>query len=161
PRAESSSASAAPTTPAPMITTRAPVMPLLPVSASDPTSGALVGSGSGERAARRSSVAQLAPAARHVVLQLLTDRVVQRRWLVLRQLRAGHLGGPGRGVGRPVADPPLVVVRAGQERAVEAGAEPFHGVCRAEEVPAVAHLVVGLERQRRLVDLQRGELLLQ
>src|SRR5436190_2038717 len=55
--------------------------------------------------------------------------------------------GAGRRVLRTVPHPPVVVVGAVDERAVEAGAEPFHRVGGAEEVPAVAHLVVGAERQ--------------
>src|SRR5687768_14161639 len=84
PRAESSSARAAPTTPAPMITTRAPVMPLLPPTTIDPTSGAFVGQvptnapfvGLDAR-----SVAQFAATARHVCLQLLADRIIEGRGL--------------------------------------------------------------------------------
>src|SRR5947199_6856088 len=100
------------------------------------------------------SVAQLAPAAGSVIGELLAHGVVERRGLVLLQLAVRELPGPLRGVLRPVAHPPVVVVRAVHERPVEAGAEALHGVRGAEEVPAVADLVVRAEGQRRLVDLQ-------
>src|SRR5690242_1876054 len=106
-------------------------------------------------------VAQLAPAAGHVFGQLLAHGVVEGRRFELGKLSLRDITRPRRGVLRPVAHPPVVVVRAVHERAVEAGAEPFHGVRCAEEVPAVADLVVRVEGQRRLVDLQRRELLLQ
>ena len=104
------------------------------------------------------SVAELAPAADDVLLELLADRVVERRLLVLLELLAVDLGGPGGGVVAAVAHPLLVVLRRGQHRAVEAGAEALHGVHRAEEVAAVADLLVGAEGHRGLVDLQRREL---
>src|SRR5919108_4061306 len=132
PRAESSSASAAPTTPAPMITTRAPLMSL-PWDRSGRTCRASR-AWLHERHSRRfvracrssnpaaSSVPELPAASRHVGLQFLADRLVEGWGLVVRQLLLRDIGRAGRRVLRAVAHPPVVVVRAVDERAVEAGA---------------------------------------
>jgi hypothetical protein len=56
------------------------------------------------------------------------------------------------------AHPPLVVLRRGEQRAIEAGPKALHGVLGTEEVTAVADLLVGTEGHRVLGDLQRREL---
>src|SRR4051794_39791503 len=110
---------------------------------------------------RRDSVAELGPTSRDVRRELLTDRVVQRRRLVVGEDLAVDVAGPGGRVVAAVAGPALEVLRRRQDRPVEAVTEPLERVHRAEEMAAVPDLGVCVERQRRLVDLQRRELVLQ
>src|SRR6516162_11751535 len=107
---------------------------------------------------QRSLVVDFAAAARHEVVEFGADGVVQRRRGELLQLLAPDLAGPGGGVLAAQLEPALEVGGGREHRAVEALAEPLHGVRRAEEVPAVTDFGVRAERQRFLGDLQRGEL---
>src|SRR5262245_23131874 len=109
----------------------------------------------------RRSIAKLLAATGDVLTQLLPDRAVERRGLVLGQPLLEDLARPRRGVLGPGPHPPLVVLRRGQQRPVETGTEPLHRVGGAEEMAAVAYLVMSVEGQRRLVDLERGDLDLQ
>src|SRR5690242_17702618 len=103
-------------------------------------------------------VAEFAAAAGDEVVELGADRVVHGRRLELGQLLAPDLAGPGGGVLGAQLEPALEVRGGGEPRTLEAVAEPFHGVLRAEEVPAVADLLVRAEREGLLGDLQRSEL---
>src|SRR5207247_11160664 len=93
-------------------------------------------------------VAELAAAAGDEVVELGADGVVERRRLERFQLLAPDLAGPGGGVLAAQLEPALEVGGGGQHRAVEALAEPLHGVLRAEEVAAVPDLLVRAEPPR-------------
>src|SRR6476620_8067684 len=109
----------------------------------------------------RRSVSQFRPSPHDVLLELLPDRVVEWGLLVLLELLLVDLPGPGGRVLGAVAHPALVVLRGGQHRPVEAGPESLHRVRSTEEVAAVPDLLVGVEGHRRLIDLQRRELVLE
>src|SRR3954453_225350 len=95
------------------------------------------------------SVPELRAPTRHVGLQLLAYGVVDRRRLVVLQRLLVDLTRTGGRVLGTVAHPALVVLRRGEHRPVEAGTEPLHGVLGAQEVSAVADLLVGIERHGR------------
>src|SRR5215469_10810666 len=94
------------------------------------------------------SVAELSAAAGHVVVEFGADGVVERWRCVRLQRRTPDLAGPGGGVLAAVPQPALEVRGGGEQRSVEAVPEPLHRVRRAEEVPAVPHLLVRAERER-------------
>src|SRR6478752_9390383 len=106
-------------------------------------------------------VAELRPAAYDVGVQLGPDPVVERRLLVLLERRPPDLAGPRGGVARPEPVPPLEVLGRREQRPVEALAEPLERVRRAEEVAALADLLVRAVRERLLVDPERLEHLVQ
>src|SRR3954447_13497547 len=106
-------------------------------------------------------VAELGTAPRHVLRELLADAAVQRRLLVLLQRLAPDLARPCGRVFTAVALPALVVLRRREQRAVEALAEPLERVRRAEEMAAVADLLVRRVRERLLGHLERRELRVQ
>src|ERR1700730_16644818 len=87
----------------------------------------------GDRPPGAGLVAELGPAAGHELLELGPDRVIQRRRLVGLERLGADLAGPGRRVLAALLEPALVVRRGGQQRPVEALAEPLHRVLRAEE----------------------------
>src|SRR5436305_1173819 len=107
------------------------------------------------------SVAELDPPPVDVLLQLVAHRRVERRGLVARERLPPDLTRPLGRVAPALRLPSLEVLGRGEQRAVEAGAEPLQRVGGAEEVAAVADLLVGAVRQAGLVDLERRELLLQ
>ena len=80
-------------------------------------------------------------------------------------VRLEQLGDPALGargvVERAAARPAVDVLGRRDGRPPEALAEALERVLGAEEVPAVAHLDVRVEREARLVDLERRELRLQ
>src|SRR5207244_7382797 len=80
-----------------------------------------------------------------------------RRLLVLLERLLPDLGRAGGRVVGPVAVPALVVLGGGDERPVEAVAEALERVRGAEEVPALADLLVRRVRERFLVDRERLE----
>src|SRR5215217_1030330 len=104
------------------------------------------------------SVAELTAAAGDELLQLPADGLVDRRRLVGLERRAPDLRRAVGGVLAAVARPAVEVLGRGQQRPVEALAEPLERVGGTEEVAALADLLVRAERQARLVDLQRREL---
>src|SRR5262249_55178442 len=105
-----------------------------------------------------SSVAELSAAAGHVVVEFGADGAVER-WLCVRlQRRTPNLAGPDGGVLAAIPQPALEVRGGGRRRAEKAARNPPRGGRGAEEGPAVPHLRVRVERERRLRDLQRGEL---
>src|SRR5438128_5526798 len=93
--------------------------------------------------------------------ELLLDRLVERRPLVLVEHRPPPRGRAAGVVERAPTRPALEVVRRADRRPPEAVAEPLERVHGAEEVPALADLDVGVEREAPLVDLDRGELALE
>src|SRR5690242_9942204 len=103
-------------------------------------------------------VAQLGPPPDHELLQLGADGVVQRRRLIAVQRRAPDLTGARGGVPAALLGPAIEVLGGGQQRAIEALAEALERMGGAEEVPSGAHLKMGVEGQRGLVDLQGREL---
>src|SRR5580693_9761359 len=104
-----------------------------------------------------SSVAELRTTTAYVLLELGPDCVIQRRLLVVSQRLGAYIAGPGCRVLAAELQPALVVRGRREQRPVEALPEPLHGVLCAEEVAAVADLLVRAEGQRCLVDLQRRE----
>src|SRR5207302_3152649 len=97
-------------------------------------------------------------ASPHELGQLLLHRLVDRRPLVLLEQL---LPAPRRArlvVERSVPRPPVDVLSRGNGRSPEALAKALERVLRAEEVPAVAYLDVRVEREARLVHLDRREL---
>src|SRR5262249_26150046 len=109
----------------------------------------------------RTSVAQLGPPARDVLLELAADRRVHGRLLVLLQRLRVDLPGALGCVAAAQALPPLVVLGRREQGAVEAFAEALERVDGTEEVAACTDLLVGAECQALLVDLERRELHLQ
>src|SRR5690242_4859954 len=88
------------------------------------------------------SVAELDPPPVDVLLQLVAHRRVERRGLVRVERLPPDLARPLGRVAPALRLPPLEVLRRGQERPVEARAEALQRVRRAEEVAAVADLLV-------------------
>src|SRR5919106_1516338 len=80
-------------------------------------------------------VAQLSAAPGDELLELGADALVERRLLVALERLAPDAAGPLGRVGAAVALPAVEVLRRGQQRAVEAGAEALQRVRGAEEVP--------------------------
>src|SRR3954471_21707981 len=107
------------------------------------------------------SVAELDPPPVDVLLQLVAHRRVERRRLVGRQRLAPDLARPLRRVADALRLPPLEVLGGREQGPVEAGAEALPRVRRAQEVAAVAALLVGGVGQAGLARLQRCYLLLQ
>src|SRR5919112_1233243 len=89
----------------------------------------------------RHLIAELRPAAGHVILELRADRVVHRRPLVLVERPAPDLAGARGGVAAALPLPAVEVLRRAEQRPVEALAEALQRVRRAEEVPAGADLL--------------------
>src|SRR5690242_16096863 len=107
------------------------------------------------RAGVTCSVAQFDAPAIDELLEFGANRVLERRRLVFLEALLVDALGAVRSIDTAVAHPALVVLRRGQQRAVEAGSEALHRVGGAEEVPAVPDLDVRVEGERTLVDLQR------
>src|SRR5436190_5228006 len=107
------------------------------------------------------SVAELDPPPVDVLLQLVAHRRVERRGLVARERLPPDLTRPLGRVATALRLPSLEVLGRGEQRPVEAGAEALQRVRRAEEVAAVADLLVGVVGQAGLVDLERREFLLE
>src|SRR5437660_8662261 len=100
------------------------------------------------------SIPQFGPAPVDERLQLPLQVGVDRRLLVFLERLLPDLGRPRGRVVAAVAVPALVVLGGGDERTVEALAEPLEGVHGAEEVPALADLLVRRVCERLLVDLE-------
>src|SRR5437867_8740024 len=107
------------------------------------------------------SVAQLGSPAGHVLGQLLANRLVDRRRLVLLQLLSPDLTRPRGRVLAAVSRPPLVVLGRRQQRPVETLPKTLERAHCAQEVPTVADLLVRGERECLVVHLERLELALQ
>src|SRR5437764_14389381 len=100
-------------------------------------------------------VAELDPPPVDVLLQLVAHRRVERRRLVRRERLPPDLARPLGRVAAALRLPPLEVLGRGEQGPVEAGTEPLQRVRRAEEMAAVADLLVGAVGQAGLVDLER------
>src|SRR5581483_5728490 len=109
----------------------------------------------------RASVAKLGPPPVDERLQLLLQRRLQLRLLVLLERLPPDVRRARGGILAAVARPALVVLGRREQRPVEALAEPLERVRRAEEVTALPHLLMRGVRKRLLVDLQRLEHLVQ
>src|SRR5947199_7696619 len=88
------------------------------------------------------SVAQFGAAARHELLELLPQCGVHGRLLVALECRLPDGRRACRAVAAPVPRPALEVLRAREQRPVEAVAEALERVRRTQEVAAVADLLV-------------------
>src|SRR3954454_19401871 len=101
------------------------------------------------------SVPKLASPSVDVRAQLLFERAIDRRVLVLVERLSPDLGTARGCVAAAVSQPPLVVLGRGEERSIEARAEALQGVGRAQEVATRSDLCVRAEREGVLVDLER------
>src|SRR5262249_24334514 len=101
------------------------------------------------------SMPQFCPAPVDERLQLRLQVGVDRRFLVLVERLVPDLVRACGGVVRAVLLPALEVLGRRDERPVEAFAEALERVCGAEEVPALADLLVRRVRERFFVDPQR------
>src|SRR5579871_380731 len=104
------------------------------------------------------SVAELDASAIDEFTQLRLDRIVDRRTLVVGQRLAPDLARARRRVTGAALGPAVEILRRGEQRAVEALAKTLERVRGPEEVPAGPDLDVRVEREARLVDLERSEL---
>src|ERR1700722_6916886 len=107
---------------------------------------------------RQSSVPQLGAPTNDVLAELVANGVVEWRRLVLGEGLLVDVGRAGGRVLGPAARPPPAVLGRRQEGSVEAVTKARHRVLGAEEVTPVAHFEMGVEGERRLVDLHGGEL---
>src|SRR5215212_6104454 len=114
-----------------------------------------------QRGAGTALVAELGAPADDVRLELRPQLGIHRGLLVALERRLPDRGGALGAVAAAVALPALEVLRAREQRPVEAVSEARERVLCAEEMAAMADLLVCAVGEARLVHLERRELLAQ